>query len=423
MSTFAPDTTTATTAAVAWIATPSRMDILCGKGKQCTDAEGSLRYKHVVDSYRKAYVKALTRHDKMAVTMEIYELLTKAHCRFLKYNRKVGAWEEINFAAARDKIGYVKSRRLFGCIRVGSIPLTRFLCCFPHHRHCLRYGLGKKGKFHPNAAGAASTDDIDTANTDKNIETSPNRWTEATTAEDIFNRVVVSGSNSSSNSSGDSCSASDDEALFGRGFENPSYQMTSTYQSQAAPSSSSSSSYCSPSESPAPLTHYMLDSMMSAFDPQSKAKPTLAVHQDPNCSSSNANKETTSFVCSSLGNQSLALLSSSHISKGSTTSTTTATPPTTTSLVSSSGTHTLSTFEEVVRRTQQLLSEASKCCSSSSSDSYAFSSRSTSSSGSSSSSSANGSYRSASPPPSFCHDDNDDAAIAVAAFLQFARWN
>ena len=89
-----------------FIRTPTDNDILCGKGKECNTSPGSQRYRLVIDSYRRRYANALTRHDKMEITLEIYELLRKTNSRFLKHNKSEKAWEEISFLVARDKIGH-----------------------------------------------------------------------------------------------------------------------------------------------------------------------------------------------------------------------------------------------------------------------------------------------------------------------------
>lgn len=89
-----------------FIRTPTDNDILCGKGKECNTSPGSQRYRRVIDSYRRRYANALTRHDKMEITLEIYELLRKTNSRFLKHNKSEKAWEEISFLVARDKIGH-----------------------------------------------------------------------------------------------------------------------------------------------------------------------------------------------------------------------------------------------------------------------------------------------------------------------------
>lgn len=89
-----------------WIKQPNRYDILCGKGKECNGSEGSQRYRLVIDSFREKYASAATRHQKCAITLQIYDLLAKTASRFLKYNDKMGAWEELPFMTARDKIGH-----------------------------------------------------------------------------------------------------------------------------------------------------------------------------------------------------------------------------------------------------------------------------------------------------------------------------
>ena len=89
-----------------FIQAPTDTDILCGKSKQCHTSPGSQRYRLIIDSYRHRYANALTRHDKMEITMEICELFRKTNSRFLKYNTSEKAWKEIPFLIARDKIGH-----------------------------------------------------------------------------------------------------------------------------------------------------------------------------------------------------------------------------------------------------------------------------------------------------------------------------
>ncbi|CAB9513150.1 expressed unknown protein [Seminavis robusta] len=88
------------------IKNPARNDILCGKGKECNAAEGSQRYRLIIDSFRRKYSAAATRTGKMEVTMEIYRLLVKTKSRFLRYNEAEQGWAEIPFLQARDKIGH-----------------------------------------------------------------------------------------------------------------------------------------------------------------------------------------------------------------------------------------------------------------------------------------------------------------------------
>ncbi|CAB9513149.1 expressed unknown protein [Seminavis robusta] len=101
-----PEQTSSCTDAAELIATPNRFDILCGQSKQCFEWEGSRRYRLVIDSYSSKYAAAGSRLEKMAVTMEIYDLLQKSKSRFLRYKEAQAAWEEIPFLGVRDKIGH-----------------------------------------------------------------------------------------------------------------------------------------------------------------------------------------------------------------------------------------------------------------------------------------------------------------------------
>ncbi|CAB9530771.1 expressed unknown protein [Seminavis robusta] len=84
---------------------PTDLDVLCGKTKQIISHPGTIRYQMVVDSYTQRYIQADTKYAKMQVTKALYEHL-KTTSRFLKFNDKENAWEEISALAARDKIGH-----------------------------------------------------------------------------------------------------------------------------------------------------------------------------------------------------------------------------------------------------------------------------------------------------------------------------
>lgn len=68
----------------------------------CVNHPGSKRFKLIIDSYCDRYTNALTKYDKMGVTKELFDGL-RMTSRFLKYNKKEKAWEEISALAARDK--------------------------------------------------------------------------------------------------------------------------------------------------------------------------------------------------------------------------------------------------------------------------------------------------------------------------------
>ena len=87
-----------------FVQSPTQYDILCGKTKECSVACGTKRFRSIIELYRSAYAQALTKFDKMTVTLTIYDRLTRESCRFLKYNAAHGAWEELSALAARDKV-------------------------------------------------------------------------------------------------------------------------------------------------------------------------------------------------------------------------------------------------------------------------------------------------------------------------------
>lgn len=89
-----------------FIAEPLQWDILCGKTKECIVHTGSKRFRSVIEAYKHLYIQALTKFDKMKVTKGIYELLTRANSRFLRYNEAQSSWEELSVLAARDKVGH-----------------------------------------------------------------------------------------------------------------------------------------------------------------------------------------------------------------------------------------------------------------------------------------------------------------------------
>jgi hypothetical protein len=76
-----------------------------GKNKESVNFPGSVRFRDVVDSFALRYAKATNKFEKMSITKQIYEQVSKK-ARFLKYNEAEETWEEISMMAARDKIGH-----------------------------------------------------------------------------------------------------------------------------------------------------------------------------------------------------------------------------------------------------------------------------------------------------------------------------
>lgn len=64
-----------------------------------------MRFRAIIDQHAESYNKAPSKYDKMTITKNIYEFVSQSS-RFLKFNEKLGYWEEISAMAARDKVGH-----------------------------------------------------------------------------------------------------------------------------------------------------------------------------------------------------------------------------------------------------------------------------------------------------------------------------
>lgn len=84
---------------------PNENDVLCGKTRQCLVHHGSVQFRYLIESYTERYEKAEDKYSKMSLTREIYNRVSQT-ARFLRYNQKVGGWEELTAAVARDKVGH-----------------------------------------------------------------------------------------------------------------------------------------------------------------------------------------------------------------------------------------------------------------------------------------------------------------------------
>jgi len=84
--------------------TVGELDILCGKETAARKHKGSLYFKAFVQSYVERYTEAKGKHKRGAITQEMYERITQANIRFLRFNPDKNGWEEMTSTAARDKI-------------------------------------------------------------------------------------------------------------------------------------------------------------------------------------------------------------------------------------------------------------------------------------------------------------------------------
>ena len=63
--------------------------------KTCVNHVGSRRYREYLETYRERYAAATTKYQKMVITKEIYQNLKDRQCRFLRFNKGRGYWEEV----------------------------------------------------------------------------------------------------------------------------------------------------------------------------------------------------------------------------------------------------------------------------------------------------------------------------------------
>jgi hypothetical protein len=85
--------------------TPNAFDVLCGKSRDCLQAEGSRRFRDIIDTHVASYSRCKTKFEKMKMTSIIYEQV-RQDARFLKYDSTQTEWVEITCMAARDKVSH-----------------------------------------------------------------------------------------------------------------------------------------------------------------------------------------------------------------------------------------------------------------------------------------------------------------------------
>jgi hypothetical protein len=83
---------------------PRELDIIVGKEQKCRTHKGSLYFRAFVESYRQRYQDAKTKQLRTAISKEMYDVITQASCRFLKFNEQANGWQEICETASLDKI-------------------------------------------------------------------------------------------------------------------------------------------------------------------------------------------------------------------------------------------------------------------------------------------------------------------------------
>ncbi|KAL3769179.1 hypothetical protein ACHAW5_000649 [Stephanodiscus triporus] len=88
----------------------SRNDVLCGRGGGTNVHPGNRRFRDLINSNRRAYIKA-RKNDKPAISRSIVRSIRKMDGRFLKKDVKTGDWFEIGDDFAREKTSQALRQR------------------------------------------------------------------------------------------------------------------------------------------------------------------------------------------------------------------------------------------------------------------------------------------------------------------------
>jgi hypothetical protein len=86
------------------IITPSRYDILFGRGRPIRENPGNLGLLFLVEQKRSVY-EATDKQEKTRIALEIVRMLKAKPSRFLKKNAS-GIWKEVDEDMAREKVSH-----------------------------------------------------------------------------------------------------------------------------------------------------------------------------------------------------------------------------------------------------------------------------------------------------------------------------
>lgn len=88
----------------------SRNDVLCGRGGGTNVHPGNRRFRDLINTNRRAYLKA-RKNDKPAISRSIVRTIRENNGRFLKKDEKRGLWLEIGDDSAREKTSQALRQR------------------------------------------------------------------------------------------------------------------------------------------------------------------------------------------------------------------------------------------------------------------------------------------------------------------------
>jgi hypothetical protein len=84
---------------------PGPATVICGRGKECTDSAGNVRFRKIVCSFLEPYSAAENKIEKSAIVSSIIAEVKQGRtdggfCKF-----ESGAWWEVDDSIAREKVG------------------------------------------------------------------------------------------------------------------------------------------------------------------------------------------------------------------------------------------------------------------------------------------------------------------------------
>ena len=85
---------------------PTRRDILCGRGKGLLNHPGNQRFLEFLKANATSYIEAPTRVEKTIVIAAIFSYLQKEGIRFMKEDQKTRRYVELSEDKAREKIAH-----------------------------------------------------------------------------------------------------------------------------------------------------------------------------------------------------------------------------------------------------------------------------------------------------------------------------
>lgn len=86
---------------------PGDFDVICGRGKECYNHTGNLRFRTAINMALAPYNEADTKLQKSLIVMSIVETFRSNSDEggFVRLDRSRGTWYEIGDEAAREKVG------------------------------------------------------------------------------------------------------------------------------------------------------------------------------------------------------------------------------------------------------------------------------------------------------------------------------